>query len=186
LEQKKLLITHSGELVGTSFSERYVDCTALERKKHNINGDKSEVFFTDVLRHFPFPVFDAENFLTECVVWYRIANAGYMLRWTNEPIYVCEYRNDGLSHTTGKCSRNFKGYQLYIKELLSYKQISIWHRFMELVAYSAIAYKENKDLRMCATQIEKPYIFVALLGRVGFMAYKVKNYVLEKRWKYGK
>lgn len=179
-----LRITPEGKMVGTSFEQEFIDCTAFERDKYNITGDKAEVYFTDILKRYPFPVFEGENFLTESVVWYRIANDGYKVRWTNAAFYICDYQKGGLSDTTGKCSRCFKGYQLTTKEFLSYKQIPFKLRIMQLLAYSAIAFKEKKDLRICADEIEIPYIIVAVSARIGLYAYKAKQLLVKVRKQY--
>ena len=75
------------EIVGSTYEdEGFLDITMLERPKYKINGDKAEVFYTDVLKNYPFPEFEGEKFLTECVVWDRIANDGYKLRFFNDII----------------------------------------------------------------------------------------------------
>lgn len=168
-------VTPEGTLVGTSFMSPYVDCTAFEREKYNINGDKAEVYYTSVLRKFPFPSFDGENFLTESVVWYRIAHEGYKIRWTNEPFYVCDYQNNGLSATTGKCSKNFQGYQLTTKEMLEYKELPYKDRSRQLLAYTAIVCKERKNIKECANKINRPYLLVLILGKIGYTAFQIKN-----------
>lgn len=168
-------VTPEGTLVGTSFLSSYVDCTAFERKKYNINGDKAEVYYTSVLREFPFPSFEGENFLTESVVWYRIAHEGYKIRWTNGPFYVCDYQSSGLSATTGKCSKNFRGYQLTTKEMLEYKELPYKERCGQLLAYSAIACKEKKNIKDCAKIINCPYWLVLILGKIGYAAFQLKN-----------
>jgi hypothetical protein len=65
--------------------------------KAGIRGDKAELYRTKVLRSFPFPEFEGEKFITECVVWFRIARAGFKLFLVDEVIYLCEYQEDGLS-----------------------------------------------------------------------------------------
>lgn len=65
--------------------------------KLNVVGDSAEVYRTDVLRKFPFPEIEGEKFCPEALVWYRIAKAGYKLRYFNEKIYICEYLPDGLT-----------------------------------------------------------------------------------------
>ena len=115
-----------GKPVGSSFpGKEYVDASSLERKKLHIEGDKAEVFNTEVLRNHPFPEFDGEFFVTEAVCWNAIAADGYKLRWHQEPIYYCEYLEDGLKKTgandlSGHIA-NFQGYSYYIRQCLTIK-----------------------------------------------------------------
>lgn len=109
-------------IIGRTFSGKYVDATSLERDKYHIEGDKAEVFYTNILKQFPFPVFDGERFITENVVWYRIAAEGYRLRWFNEIIYIAEYLEDGLSAKQIQLyADNPKGFALSIKQKIKYR-----------------------------------------------------------------
>ena len=115
-----------GTAVGESFRcGESVDASSLERKKLHIEGDKAEVFRTDVLRSHPFPEFDGEFFVTENVCWNAIAADGYKLRWYQEPIYFCEYLEDGLSRSGANDLsghiKNFQGYCYYIRQCLKVK-----------------------------------------------------------------
>lgn len=107
-----------GELWGTTFKGEYTDCTALERKQNNITGDKSEVYYTNILKRFPFPEIDGERYIPLAYVWQGIAYAGYKMRWFNEIIYIGEYLEDGLTNKyQSLLNRNPKGTALYkIKE----------------------------------------------------------------------
>lgn len=87
----------------------FIDATNLERKRLNIDSDMAEVFKTEVLKKYPFPVWHDETFTPECVVWDRMALDGYKIRWYNKAIYFCEYLQDGL--TLG-------GYKLYTNNLM--------------------------------------------------------------------
>lgn len=109
----------ASKMVGKTFIGNDLSCTALERQKFNIYGDKSEVYRTEILRQYRFPEIEGEKFITEAVVWNRIAKDGYLIKYFNEINYICEYRDDGLTKRSDElfCS-NFKGYTLYIKELL--------------------------------------------------------------------
>ena len=75
--------TDEEKMVGSSFTGDYLDATSLERDKFEIKGDKAEVFYTDILKKYPFPEFENEKFLTEAVVWDRIENDNYKIRWIN-------------------------------------------------------------------------------------------------------
>lgn len=118
--------TFDNILIGTTFKEKYIDATSLEREKFGITGDKSEVFYTDILKKYPFPEFEGEKFVTEDVVWSRIAADGYKIRWTNEDIYICEYLDDGLTSKGREIYINSPlGYALYVKQIAKFKKMNI-------------------------------------------------------------
>ena len=61
-----------------------------------IGGDKAEVFFTDVLKRYPFPVFEGEKFLPEDLVWVRMSGPFEMIH-INRCVYISEYLEGGLT-----------------------------------------------------------------------------------------
>lgn len=75
----------------------YIDAKNNERYKYNLGGDKAEAYFTEVLKKYPFPEFEGENFITEEVVWNAIARDRYYIRWYKDIIYICDYLDDGLT-----------------------------------------------------------------------------------------
>ncbi len=87
--QKGTDISHP---IGTSFVGEQADVLYFDRSRSNIKGDKAEAFYTDILRRYKFPEFEGENFITEAVVWCKIAQDGYALRYFNDIIYLCKYR----------------------------------------------------------------------------------------------
>lgn len=87
----------NGNIIGTTFKDKKMDLTFLERNKYGISGDKAEVFFLDVIRDYPFPIFEGEKFCTEALVWNRIAQDNIEFRFFDEVIYYVEYLDDGLS-----------------------------------------------------------------------------------------
>ncbi len=104
--------------IGGSPQSYFIDATNLERKKYNLLGDKAEIYKTDVLKQYPFPEFENENFIRESAVWDRIAKDGLKIRWYNEVIYICEYKEDGLTKQTNEntYANNFLGF-IYCSKL---------------------------------------------------------------------
>ena len=139
-------ITTNGELIGTMFNgKEYIDCTCLERNENSIRGDKAEVFFLDVLKRYPFPVFQGERFINEAVVWNRIARDGLKIRWYNTPFVVCEYRNDGLTSQRGRLqNKNPQGSLLYLEELIKSDK-RLLTKVAHLSSYVGIAKKIYSD-----------------------------------------
>jgi len=158
-------VFQNGSLVGGTFHKKSIDITSLEREKFGIKGDKAEVFFTHVLRKYPFPVFKNEVFLTEAIVWNRIANDGYLIRWINKGIYVCEYRLDGLSMSS-TINRGFSGYTLFIKELMSYESTLIKEKIKWAGVYSYIAHQKGYSYGEIAKMIDTNIIFVFFSGNL--------------------
>ena len=115
------------KVIGTTVNEEYIDADVLTyRYKYRVLGDKSEVYRTDILKKYKFPEYREEKFLTEAVVWNRIANDGYKIRWFNKVIYICEYLEGGRTNTSDKnIMDSWQGTTLYYKELLSYKQVPL-------------------------------------------------------------
>lgn len=63
-----------------------------------LGGDKAEVFYTDILKQFPFPEYDGEKFLPEDLVWMQMSGP-YQMVHINKCIYIGEYLDDGLTKT---------------------------------------------------------------------------------------
>ncbi len=135
--------TPEGKLIGTTFEGKdYVDINSLERDKYGITGDKSEVFYLEVLKKYPFPEIENENFITEDIVWSRMAHDGYKIRWTNEEIYLGDYLEGGLTmQGRGIFIRNPIGYTMYVRQIADFKQMSRKERYH----YYYYCYDDLKD-----------------------------------------
>lgn len=114
-----------GNTIGSTFSGDYLDITNLERDKYGITGDKAEAYYTDIMKRYPFPEFDGEKFVTECVVWDRIAADGYKLRYYNHPAIICEYLPDGLTANLNRQIQNSpRGHAVYLRQCQKYGRLS--------------------------------------------------------------
>lgn len=111
------LKTH--EMVGTLFPEDGMYASSLEWVyKYKVGGDKAEIVLTNVLRKYPFPEYDGENFVPEALVWNRIADS-YQMICKNKGIYLCEYLPDGLSVGFKRnLKRNPQGFGLFYRETM--------------------------------------------------------------------
>lgn len=99
----------------------FIDARNNERKRYHLLGDKSEVYKTEILKKYPFPVFPGETFLAEGAVWDKIALDGYKIRWFDYPTVICEYLADGLTTQLNGTSievRNFEGCTYYTQVML--------------------------------------------------------------------
>lgn len=127
------------QLIGKTFLGDYIDATNLERKQYNILGDKAEIYKTSILKSYKFPEFDNEKFISEMIVWNRIAKDGYKIRWFNEILYITNYLEDGLTVNSDKVFTNSpKGYALMIKEHIKFANLSIVEKLRYYARYRRI------------------------------------------------
>lgn len=151
-----------GKIIGCCHKEVFIDATSLEREKIGLKGDKAEVFFTDCLKKYPFPVFEGERFLPEAVVWGRMANDGLKIRWYNKSFYFCEYQATGLSMSHPELN-SFQGYTLMVKEFLHYKNVRIREKTKVLGVFAGNArHKEMSNAQIAQLlQVRRIAVFVS-------------------------
>ena len=127
IENKKEFVGVSGlrgyndsDIIGKTFDGEFLDCTTLERSRNNIMGDKAEVFKTEILKKYKFPVIEGERFFSEAFIWNKLALDGYKIRWFNEIIYICNYLEDGLTKNSKKIFESSpRGMLMYLEQLIS-------------------------------------------------------------------
>lgn len=102
--------------VGTS---GYVDCSNLERPKYNLDADMCEAYKLEILRRYPFPSWPGEMFAPEQITLNAMAIDGYLLRWYDKGIYICDYLEDGLTKGSMQLLINNKmGYAMMYNHML--------------------------------------------------------------------
>ena len=91
---------HQDGRVNTAFfPEDGKIATYLEvRINGGIGGDKAEVFYTDILKQYPFPVYEGEKYMPEDVVWMQMSGP-YRMVHLNQTVYICDYLEGGLTTT---------------------------------------------------------------------------------------
>lgn len=91
---------HSDGRVNTAYfpEDGKVDTYLQVRINGRIGGDKAEVFYTKILRQYPFPVFAGEKYMPEDVVWMQMSGS-YQMVHLNKNTYICDYLEGGLTNT---------------------------------------------------------------------------------------
>lgn len=100
---------------------KYVDITNLERSCYGLDVDCNEAYKVDILKRYPFRVWEEEIFTPEAVVLNEMALDGYKLRWLNKVVVVSEYLQDGMTKGAwGLMKRNPMGYAMLFNHQLKY------------------------------------------------------------------
>lgn len=117
--------TAPAETPNRIFENGYFEGTALDRYGQ-VDGERAMVFYTDIHREYPYPVFDGEKFMTEAVTWNRMAADGYKMRFYNDIIWIYEYKEDGLTKAGSRLFlENPKGYGLWLREKARFQGASL-------------------------------------------------------------
>lgn len=89
---------HADGRVNTAYfpTDELIGSYAQVRINGGIGGDKAEVFYTEILKQYPFPVFTGEKFLPEDIVWMQMSGP-YQMVHINQNIYFCDYLEGGLT-----------------------------------------------------------------------------------------
>lgn len=155
----------------------YIDASNFERQKYKLLGDKAEVFRTEVIKKYKFPEFDNEYFVTEDVCYQEIAADGYKMRWYNEPIYVCDYLQDGLTNSGANDynghKNNFKGYCYWIKRGLKVKPFE--DKYLLIKDYIKTSKKMGISLKKMADNIEINFIKFFMYIIISPFSYIIKK-----------
>lgn len=162
-----------GNYIGAKINKEYIDCKNTERDYYGLFGDKAEAYYTDLLKRYKFPEIPNEKFVSERVLWDKLANDGYKIRWFNEIIYICEYLEGGLTNQGVELyKRNPKGYLCFVRNMDKYNDISLLAKLQNYYGYYD-AVKENKSKKEIAVEIGTTKFMINL----AIFAKKVKDII---------
>lgn len=116
----------------------YMDCSVLEKYTGNtaLLGEHAEALYTEVFKKFKYPEFDGEKYMTPCVVFDRMAAAGYKTRYFQDIVWVCNYLDDGLTkHADTIYVNNPRGYGLTIYERMKFTKTPALKRFKSYYSF---------------------------------------------------
>lgn len=153
--------TSSKETPNTPLGAPYFDGTALDRYR-TIDGERAMVFYTEIHRKYRYPLFESEKFMTEAVVWNRMAADGYRIRYYEDIIWIYEYREDGLTRAGSSVFlNNPRGYGLWLRERARFLHASAIDQF-KMVYTFACDLSDRYAIREMASFIGAPEWMVAL------------------------
>lgn len=158
--------THIGDFYPQDYG---IDSFINIRYNQNISGDKAEVWVTKYLKDNPFPVFEGEKFISESVVWIKLALQRKML-FVNKIIYKTEYLEGGLSKSGRALRFRCPKGMAYGSLLTMSKEFNLKIRIKEsllYIVYSKFGRKRFKEIIRC------PYkLLVGVCYLPGVVLYK--------------
>jgi len=101
----------------------YIDANNIDRKYYNLDADMSEAYKVNIMKKYPFPVWETEIYAPEQLCFNAMALDGYKVRWHKDILYICDYLQDG--QTKGNWNlfrRNPMGYAMACNQILKYEK----------------------------------------------------------------
>jgi len=167
----------SGKQMVALDQEEYVDSYIQCRIRENRPGDMAEVFYTSVLKDFPFAEFEGERFLSEDVVWIQVG-LKYKFVFISQAIYQCEYLTDGLTANDKPMKFASPFGSMLRGKILMRKECGIKTRIKGAIIYNCYRQNVNKrlpEIVMLDTAFDK--ILVGITNPLGeYFHKKWSNY----------
>lgn len=162
--------------VNTAYFDRNEEIATYRdvRINGNIGGDKAEVFFTDILKKYPFPEFEGEKFMPEDTVWMQMSGP-YEMVHINKCIYISEYLEGGLTKS-GRAMKKYspRGMMCRSKVYLEDAQVKTAVKIKMMVLYIIYGQFAKCSLREMWKNISRKTLFILLL---------VPSYIVYLKWK---
>ena len=131
------------ELIGSKFkSNNHISTNFDLYFKEGLEGDKALVFKTEIRKQYKHKLENNEKFVTEARMYHQM-DLKYKVICFNEPIMICEYRENGYSSNIQKIFKeNPYGYYKYFKEILGLgmKKVSLKKKLYVIKHYILFTY----------------------------------------------
>lgn len=140
-----------------------------ENGKKVLSGERAMCFRTAFHRRYKYPEFTDEKFVTEAVVYNRMAHDGFKMRFFNDIVCIYKYQVDGLSSSGGELYlKNPKGYGLWIREKADFEHLNIIQRFQVYYAFycDMEKYYDITKIAICLGVDKAIIIFIFLIHKV--------------------
>lgn len=147
------------------FKKSYRDAYSWEQfpeaSDDPLDGERADVYYTEVFRKYKYPEFDGENYLIPCIPHLRMAHDGYKIRFFPDIIWVCNYLEDGLTMQGNmRFIKNPAGAGLCLREKAEFlhypltEKMKMWYTFYCDHTFCDEKYRITK--RKCAEYIGAP------------------------------
>lgn len=156
--------------------DEQIDTYVNARINAGIGGDRAEVFYTEILRKYPFPVYEGEKYLPEDLVWVQMSGP-YCMVHINQCIYISEYLEGGLTRSGRRMKiRSPRGMLLRAEIYLNDAAVNERTKWKMILLYVIYGHFAGESSRMLMGRLKEKwrYIVGALPGWILYRVWKVK------------
>jgi hypothetical protein len=162
---------HQDGSVNTAYfpEDEKIDTYLSVRINGNIGGDKAEVFYTDILKQYPFPEFDHEKFMPEDAVWMKMSGP-YRMVHINQNIYICDYLEGGLTKTGRRMKiHSPKGMVLRSKVYLDCKEVCLKVKVKMMLLYIIYGHFAGYSNRALCKEVREKALYAICFLPAGIL-----------------
>ena len=130
-----------GKNIGKNFSKEKTTMFDLYFKEGE-DGEKAIVFYSSIRKQYKHELEQGEKFVTEARMYHKM-DQNYQIICVNQPIMICEYKEDGYTKNIQKqFIQNPYGYYQYFSEILqkNMKQVGWKKRLYVIKHYILFSY----------------------------------------------
>ncbi|MEN8076849.1 glycosyltransferase family A protein [Clostridioides difficile] len=139
-----------GQVIGDRFPSDLKEYTLFDLyNKRGITGDKKLVYRTELIKKYPYPVYEKEKYVGLAYKYYKL-DQEYDLALMNEVLCIVEYMDDGSSLNMFKqYMKNPRGFAFYRIENMKNPKGNLKYKFKECIHYvsSSLILKNPKFLK---------------------------------------
>ena len=143
--------------------------------RYKISGDKAEVWRTDILSQYSFPVYDDEKFQGENYVWWQIA-LKYDMMYVNKIIYITEYHKGGLTKSGRRLRINCPRGGMDNSKMGFNKKFPLKERIKRGILYNCYGFFAHKNIKERIKTSNNHKYIVLCTYLFGFFLYKYWKY----------
>ncbi len=159
-----------GTIIGNKFPQNVIDSDSIEiRAKYNVKGEKWGFHRTDILKKYPFPVFEGEKWIPMSTVWNSIS-LKYKTRYVNEMLRIYKISEDSITVSDMRV-KNPKGTAYFYNETLK-MPFSIKLKIKNAIQYVCYSLHANVKKIKIIENCYRPFIALITL---------IPGYILFKR-----
>lgn len=160
------------------FNNILISTTDLyERKK--FSGDLALIYRTQILKQYLFPVFEGEKFVTEAVIYDRIA-LKYKMLFIDEIIYIGEYLEDGYTKNIKEVfKKSPNGYKLWLEQRIEL-EVNCFSKIKKIAVYIKLANDLDIEPDLSKYKIIEKYVAVFIYKSYIFLN-KIKSWKIIRK-----
>lgn len=179
----KLIVSKNTKVPVHQFPKGIKYASLRNLYQNGYTGETVLVYRTNILRQYPFKVFEGEKFVPEASA-YALIDDNYKMAIFNRHVMQCEYQADGYTQNTAKLIvNNPQGYSYYCG-IIARREKSIIKKFRKLVSYGAYGILAHYSIIKIIKESNYPFISLIIVPFSLLQKYRILRRYNKLHYRY--